>query len=67
MLLIDYRLYLPAGWTEDTKRLNRAKVPQDQRAFKTKPELAREIIETAKARSSRHRAAAEHTCYRRTA
>ena len=49
MLLIDYRLYLPAGWTEDTKRLNRAKVPQDQREFKTKPELAWEIIETAKA------------------
>ena len=38
--LIDYRLYLPAGWTEDTKRLNRAKVPQDKREFKTKPELA---------------------------
>jgi SRSO17 transposase len=47
--LIDYRLYLPVGWTEDTKRLNRAKVPQDQREFKTKPELAWEIIETAKA------------------
>ena len=47
--LIDYRLYLPAGWTEDVKRLNRAKVPQDQREFKTKPELAWEIIETAKA------------------
>ena len=47
--LIDYRLYLPESWTEDEKRLNRAKVPQDQREFKTKPELAWEIIETAKA------------------
>ena len=47
--LIDYRLYLPVSWTEDTKRLNRAKVPQNQRKFKTKPELAWEIIETAKA------------------
>ena len=46
--LVDCRLYLPAGWTEDEKRLNRAKVPQDQREFKTKPELAWEIIETAK-------------------
>ena len=47
--LIDYRLYLPESWTEDTKRLNRAKVPEDPREFKTKPELAWEIIETAKA------------------
>ena len=47
--LIDYRLYLPASWTEETKRLNRAKVPQDQREFKTKVELAWEIVETAKA------------------
>ena len=47
--LIDYRLYLPESWTEEEKRLNRAQVPQDQREFKTKPELAWEIIETAKA------------------
>jgi len=47
--LIDYRLYLPESWTEDRKRLDRAKVPQDQRVFRTKPELAWEIIETAKA------------------
>ena len=45
--LVDYRLYLPQSWTEDTSRLDRAKVPQDQREFKTKPELAWQIVQTA--------------------
>ncbi len=45
--LIDYRLYLPENWTEDRERLDRAKVPKDQRTFKTKPELAWETVETA--------------------
>ena len=45
--LIDYHLYLPQSWTEDTTRMDRAKVPQDQQVFKTKPELAWEIVELA--------------------
>ena len=45
--LIDYRLYLPSSWTEDAQRLERAKIPKDQLAFKTKSELAWDIIETA--------------------
>ena len=45
--LIDYRLYLPGSWTKEPQRLGRAKVPEDQRVFKTKPELAWQIIERA--------------------
>jgi SRSO17 transposase len=42
--LIDSKLYLPKSWTSDKKRLDRAQVPLGQRKFKTKQELALEII-----------------------
>ena len=42
--LIDSKLYLPKSWTSDKKRLEKAKVPLDQREFKTKQEIAVEII-----------------------
>ena len=47
MTLVDYRLYLPEIWTEDAARLKRAKVPEKDRIFKTKLELAWDIVETA--------------------
>ena len=42
--LIDGKLYLPKSWTSDKQRLDKAKVPLDRRNFKTKQELALEII-----------------------
>jgi len=42
--LIDARLYLPKAWTKDRERCDEAKIPMDQRVFKTKPELALDII-----------------------
>jgi len=45
--LVDYRLYLPESWTSEKKRLDRAKVPEEDRAFKTKPELGWEIVQRA--------------------
>ena len=36
--LIDSKLYLPKSWTTDKQRLDIAKVPLDQREFKTKQE-----------------------------
>lgn len=42
--LIDARLYLPKAWAEDKKRCDEARVPLDQREFKTKPELALDIV-----------------------
>ena len=42
--LADSKLYLPKSWASDKTRLDKAKVPLDQRKFKTKQELALEII-----------------------
>jgi len=44
--LIDRELYLPQEWTDDRQRCRRAGIP-DQRAFATKPQLARQMLERA--------------------
>jgi SRSO17 transposase len=44
--LIDNALYLPKSWTTDRARCDAAGVPDD-RTFATKPDLARQMIETA--------------------
>ena len=43
---IDFALYLPKSWTEDATRREKSKVPADL-VFKTKPELALELIARA--------------------
>ena len=50
----DFRLFLPEAWAEDAKRCAKAKVPEDKRVHRTKTELALEMIESARARGSRH-------------
>lgn len=40
---IDFALYLPRTWTEDPGRREKARVPKDA-VFKTKPELALDLI-----------------------
>lgn len=42
--LLDRELYLPAGWTDDRERCRSAGIPDD-RAFATKPALARQMLE----------------------
>ena len=49
-LPIAYRLYLPQAWADDPDRRKQAKVPADI-AFATKPQIALEQIETAKAQA----------------
>jgi SRSO17 transposase len=39
------RLFLPESWTSDPRRLARAGVPDDVRAYRTKPEMAIEEID----------------------
>jgi SRSO17 transposase len=43
--IIDSKLYLPKCWSKDKKRLDKAKVPLEHRKFKTKQELAMDIIQ----------------------
>lgn len=44
---LDRRLYLPREWCEDEARCEAARIPKEARAFKTKPELAGEMLKTA--------------------
>jgi len=42
--LVDCLLYLPASWTSDNERCEKADIPVEERVFKTKIELAADII-----------------------
>lgn len=53
--LTDFRLFLPAAWAKDAQRCDKAKVPQEHRVHRTKPELALEMVAAARARGSTHR------------
>jgi SRSO17 transposase len=48
--LLDYRLFLPKEWIDDPQRCNKAKIPEERRVFKTKLELAFDMIESANSR-----------------
>jgi SRSO17 transposase len=45
---VDFELYLPKSWIEDAALRKQAHIPDD-RGFKTKPELALDMIKRAKA------------------
>jgi SRSO17 transposase len=45
---IDTRLYLPKEWSDDGERREKAGIPACQRVFKTKKELALEIVSQAR-------------------
>jgi SRSO17 transposase len=45
---IDTRLYLPKEWTDDQQRCAKAGIPESERVFKTKNQLALEIVEQAR-------------------
>jgi SRSO17 transposase len=42
---LDLQLYLPDSWLTDTKRLDKAGVPKDQRQARTKHEIALELLD----------------------
>ena len=44
--LVDQRLFLPKAWTKDTARLDKAGVPQASRAYRTRHQLALELLAT---------------------
>ena len=47
---VDTRLYLPEEWTGDAERCAAAGVPVERRTYRSKTELALEIVECAQAR-----------------
>lgn len=42
--MVDARLYLPKDWSDDAQRCERAGIPEEERGFKTKIDLAYEMI-----------------------
>jgi SRSO17 transposase len=42
--MVDARLYLPKDWSSNPKRCDEAGIPKENRTFKTKLELATDII-----------------------
>lgn len=48
-VMVGLRLFLPESWTSDPARLDRAKVPEDRRAYRTKPEIALDEIDRVRA------------------
>ena len=45
--LVDKRLYLPESWTSDDARCQAAGVPEERRNYRSKTELALELLEQA--------------------
>jgi SRSO17 transposase len=52
-VIVGLRLFLPESWTSDPVRLSRAGVPIDRQAYRTKPEIALEEIDRARAGGAR--------------
>ena len=48
--MIDTRLYLPKSWTEDKARCDQAGIPEKDQEYKTKPELALDMINSHQGR-----------------
>lgn len=61
--VVDVRLYLPKEWTQDKKRCLNAKIPDEKREFKTKPELAMEMVGAAQANGLLFDWVAMDACY----
>ena len=52
-VMVGLRLFLPRSWTDDPKRMARARVPRDRQAGRTKPEIALEEIDRVIASGAR--------------
>src|SRR5215203_5264113 len=48
------RLYLPETWTNDPDRLEQARVPPDERAFRTKWQIALDLVDEVRAEQLPH-------------
>ena len=50
---VDFRLYLPKQWTDNPQRCKNAGIPEAEQTFRTKDELALEIIHHARQKGLR--------------
>ncbi|NSW91534.1 MAG: IS701 family transposase [Firmicutes bacterium] len=50
---VNARLYLPESWTSDIRRMKKAKVPEEV-SFKTKPQIALELLDQANQLGVKH-------------
>lgn len=48
-MMVGLRLFLPESWTSDPSRLSRAGVPDEPRVYRTKPQIALDEIDRARA------------------
>ena len=48
-VMVGLRLFLPESWTSDALRMAKARVPADQQAFRSKPEIAIEEVDRMRA------------------
>lgn len=53
--LIDERLYLPEEWVDDPKRCENARIPEEERVFRSKAQLALEMVRHGRSKGLRHR------------
>jgi SRSO17 transposase len=51
---VDVRLYLPQEWANDPERCKRAGIPEDEQRFRTKIELALELVQHARENGLRY-------------
>ncbi len=52
--LIDERLYLPKEWTDHPERCSEAGIPEEERVFRTKSQLAHEMVGHAHSQGLRY-------------
>ena len=52
--ILNTRLYLPESWTSDLKRCQEVGIPSDHMTFRTKPELALEMVCAARKQGIRY-------------
>lgn len=52
-VMVGLRLFLPESWTDDVRRMERARVPKEQQVARTKPEIAIEEIDRVMASGAR--------------
>jgi SRSO17 transposase len=54
MAITDFRLYLPQSWVDEPDRCDKAKVPEDQRAYQAKWQQALDMVRHARTLKLRH-------------